>query len=75
MGARAAKRAEARLVLVEVEEEGPPAVFDEYDLAVIGMYEDDCQHGCNGDCVEYGSDRCDFTCHPGAGQQGRRSAP
>lgn len=24
----------------------------------------DCQHGCNGACVEGGSDRCDFTCHP-----------
>lgn len=23
----------------------------------------DCQHGCNGMCVEFGSDRCDFTCH------------
>lgn len=24
----------------------------------------DCRHGCNGMCVESGSDRCDFTCHP-----------
>lgn len=24
----------------------------------------DCRHGCNGACVEGGSDRCDFTCHP-----------
>jgi len=24
----------------------------------------DCRHGCNGACVESGSDRCDFTCHP-----------
>lgn len=24
----------------------------------------DCRHGCNGMCVEGGSDRCDFTCHP-----------
>jgi hypothetical protein len=24
----------------------------------------DCRHGCNGDCVVSGSDRCDFTCHP-----------
>jgi hypothetical protein len=23
----------------------------------------DCRHGCNGDCVESGSERCDFTCH------------
>ena len=23
----------------------------------------DCQHGCNGACIEGGSDRCDFTCH------------
>lgn len=26
----------------------------------------DCRHGCNGACVESGSDRCDFTCHPSA---------
>lgn len=25
----------------------------------------DCVHGCNGDCVISGSDRCDFTCHSG----------
>lgn len=25
----------------------------------------DCSHGCNGDCVESGSDRCNFTCHNG----------
>jgi hypothetical protein len=27
----------------------------------------DCRHGCNGDDVVrgYGSDVCDFTCHPG----------
>lgn len=24
----------------------------------------DCRHGCNGMCVESGSERCDFTCHP-----------
>lgn len=23
----------------------------------------DCRHGCNGYCVEFGSDRCNFTCH------------
>jgi len=27
----------------------------------------DCRHGCNGACVESGSDRCDFTCHPTEG--------
>ncbi len=26
----------------------------------------DCVHGCNGDCVESGSERCDFTCHGSA---------
>lgn len=72
MGTRAAKRAEARLVLVEIEDEvPPPVVFDEHDLAVIGMYEDDaqreahlgeCRHGCSGSpsCT---SGACTFTCH------------
>lgn len=23
----------------------------------------DCRHGCNGDCVESGSECCNFTCH------------
>lgn len=23
----------------------------------------DCVHGCNGNCVESGSERCNFTCH------------
>ena len=23
----------------------------------------DCEHGCNGDCVACGSERCNFTCH------------
>jgi hypothetical protein len=23
----------------------------------------DCVHGCNGDCVESGSEKCGFTCH------------
>lgn len=23
----------------------------------------DCAHGCNGDCMTSGSDRCNFTCH------------
>lgn len=23
----------------------------------------DCLHGCNGDCLESGSDRCTFICH------------
>lgn len=23
----------------------------------------DCVHGCNGDCVESGSERCTFACH------------
>jgi hypothetical protein len=65
MGARKAKRAEARLVLVEIEDEAPPAVvFDEHELAVIGMYEGDCQHGCNGSPC--GSEQCTFICHEDA---------
>ena len=49
MGARRAKRAEARLVLVEIEDEEPaPAVFDEHDLAIIASFGGDCRHGCNG---------------------------
>jgi hypothetical protein len=24
-----------------------------------------CRHGCNGDCENTGSTRCDFTCHGG----------
>lgn len=24
----------------------------------------DCRHGCNGDCVASGGDRCTFACHP-----------
>jgi hypothetical protein len=31
----------------------------------------DCQHGCNGACVETGSDRCDFTCHTDDGERPR----
>jgi len=23
----------------------------------------DCEHGCNGDCEEHGSDQCTFICH------------
>lgn len=58
------KKVERREVLVEIEDEAPPPVFfDEHDLAVIGMYEDEgeCQHGCNGSpsC----SERCTFVCH------------
>lgn len=25
--------------------------------------EADCRHGCNGDCLESGSETCNFTCH------------
>ena len=39
----------------EVPQAPPPAVPGE-DLS-------DCMHGCNGDCVESGSDRCTFICH------------
>lgn len=33
-----------------------PAAFETWP-------EYDCEHGCNGDCRESGSDRCSFTCH------------
>ena len=37
----------------------------EWLAAILGSLFDpsDCQHGCNGDCVTSGSDRCNFTCH------------
>lgn len=38
----------------------PPAPFDPF------IDPSDCVHGCAG-CVESGSDRCDFTCHNGGG--------
>jgi hypothetical protein len=31
--------------------------------AVPGEDPSDCLHGCNGDCVDSGSECCDFTCH------------
>jgi hypothetical protein len=39
--------------------------FDPYD--VYENDEQDCQHGCNGDCKtsDHGSERCTFMCHEG----------
>lgn len=63
---RKRKRIESRYVKVLIIDEiRQPAFFDDHDLAVIGSYCDtsDCTHGCNGDCVMSGNDRCNFTCH------------
>lgn len=63
MGTRKAKRAEERLVLVEIEDDvRAPVEFDDYELAVIGMYEGECQHGCTGSPSCTGPD-CTFICH------------
>jgi hypothetical protein len=74
MGARAAKRAEANGVTREIaagtsgydSTEGKRWLERGLAQAEGWPYWDfsDCQHGCNGDCVESGSDRCDFMCHP-----------
>lgn len=48
----------------DLERELAPVADPEW-LASIDPLVDlsDCQHGCNGDCVTSGSERCDFTCH------------
>jgi len=73
MGARKAKRAEARELAREF-----AAAASWYDSTEgkqwleRGLAEaegwlcwdfSDCQHGCNGDCVDSGSERCTFICH------------
>ncbi len=42
----------------------PPPDWPEPSLDADLDPADDCRHGCNGRCVRYGSERCDFTCHP-----------
>ena len=81
------KRREQHEVTVVIEEEARrPIIFDEYDLAVIGMFEEDpaeaerlrgeCRHHCNGDEIVSGheSEACDFTCHPGLAVDPERAA-
>ena len=73
MGARAAKRAEERLTAAEMEsvaawyESSEGREWVELSLAEAErwpLYDfSDCRHGCNGDCVESGSERCTFMCH------------
>lgn len=76
---------ELRLVVIEQDPPRPFIVFDDYDLAVIGMYEDpaetearlgECRHGCNGAEVVSGheSDVCDWQCHPGLVMDPERAA-
>ncbi len=64
MGARAAKRLEARELAAEIDAElHPDPDFDH--MATLGPLYDlsDCEHGCNGSpsCCE----RCTFICPPG----------
>lgn len=65
MGARAAKRLEARELAAEVDAQLHPEP-DLDHLATLGPLYDlsDCGHGCNGSPC--GSERCTFTCHPAA---------
>lgn len=70
---RAAKRAEQRRLDHEFagraswHDTGEGKHWLEFGLAEAEgwpLYDfSDCQHGCNGDCVEYGGYRCNFTCH------------
>lgn len=39
------------------------------DPPIPGEDPSDCRHGCNGDCLEGGSDVCTFTCHPTTEEQ------
>ena len=41
-----------------------PVADDEWLAAIDPLIDpSDCRHGCNGDCITSGSERCDFTCH------------
>jgi hypothetical protein len=55
---RTTKRVEQRRFLArlldDLTRDAPPSPLD--DLS-------DCEHGCNGDCLSPGSDRCNFGCH------------
>jgi hypothetical protein len=68
MGARAAKRLEARELAAEVDAELHLEPDFEH-IATLGPLYDpsDCEHGCNGSPC--GSERCTFICHPDAGYE------
>lgn len=56
------KRVERR----ELDRSLMPETDDEYLRTLGPCFTDvgvDCQHGCNGDCVRSGSERCTFACH------------
>lgn len=62
MGARAARRMEARWVAAEVDAELAPDDRERF-AGLPGYDASDCQHGCSGwPCT---SERCTFTCHEG----------
>lgn len=39
-------------------------MLEEAAARAAGDDPSDCIHGCNGMCIAFGSDRCNFTCHP-----------
>lgn len=54
---RAEQRAFQSALMPEASLEWLASFIPGYDLS-------DCRHGCNGDCLVSGSERCSFTCHP-----------
>lgn len=63
LGARAAKRIEARELAAGIDAELHPEPDFEH-MATLGPLYDlsDCEHGCNGSPC--GGERCTFICHP-----------
>jgi hypothetical protein len=62
MGARGMKRIEERELARSLLPEANP----EWLRTLGPCFTDagvDCEHGCNGDCVTWGSEQCNFTCH------------
>lgn len=55
---RRRKRVEKRAFERELR---PPGFLWHPDELAFDLY--DCDHGCNGDCEERGSDVCTFVCH------------
>jgi len=65
MEVRRAKRIEARQAAAEIGEQlRPQPDYDHMLTLGPGLDLSDCEHGCNGDCVRIGSERCTFVCHP-----------
>lgn len=70
---RTAKLIERRMFRREVDvypddlSEGPERRVAQYgwETGEPGYDWSDCRHGCNGDCLDGGSDRCTFTCDGG----------